>query len=116
MYEPIFEDRSHGFRPGRSPHTALHQIEQEWTASTWMSDMDIRDYFTTINHDLLMSFLAKKSEDTRFLRLMRAMLDAGYLEDWKFYTTRSGTPQGGVLSPLLANIYLDKLDLSLIHI
>ncbi|GHO71927.1 hypothetical protein KSC_108190 [Ktedonobacter sp. SOSP1-52] len=96
IYEPIFVDRSHGFRPGRSPHTALHQIEQEWTASKWMIDMDIRDYFTTINHDLLMSFLTKKIEDKRFLRLIRAMLDAGYLEEWTYHTTYSGVPQGSI--------------------
>jgi RNA-directed DNA polymerase len=111
IYEPIFEDRSHGFRPGRSPHTALHQIEQEWTASKWMIDMDIRDYFTTINHDLLMSFLAKKIEDKRFLRLIRAMLDAGYLEEWTYHTTYSGVPQGSIVSPVLANVYLHELDL-----
>jgi len=111
IYEPIFDDRSHGFRPGRSPHTALHQIEQEWTASKWMIDMDIRDYFTTINHDLLMSFLAKKIEDKRFLRLIRAMLDAGYLEEWTYHTTYSGVPQGSIVSPVLANVYLHELDL-----
>jgi retron-type reverse transcriptase len=111
IYEPIFEDRSHGFRPGRSPHTALHQIEQEWTASTWMMDMDIRDYFTTINHDVLMSFLDRKIEDKRFLRLIRAMLDAGYLEEWTYHATYSGVPQGSIVSPVLANVYLHELDL-----
>jgi group II intron reverse transcriptase/maturase len=111
IYEPIFEDRSHGFRPGRSPHTALHQIEQEWTAAKWIIDMDIRDYFTTIDHDLLMSFLAKKIEDKRFLRLIRAMLDAGYLEEWTYHTTYSGVPQGSIVAPVLANVYLHELDL-----
>ncbi|GHO48996.1 maturase [Ktedonospora formicarum] len=111
IYEPIFEDRSHGFRPGRSPHTALHQIEREWTAAKWIIDMDIRDYFTTIDHDLLMSFLAKKIEDKRFLRLIRAMLDAGYLEEWTYHTTYSGVPQGSIVSPVLANVYLHELDL-----
>src|SRR5216683_2953966 len=111
IYEPLFENSSHGFRPGRSPHTALQQIEQEWTAVKWMVDMDIRDYFTTINHELLMSFLAKKIEDKRFLRLIRAMLDAGYLEDWTYYTTYSGVPQGSIVSPVLANVYLHELDL-----
>ena len=111
IYEPIFEDRSHGFRPGRSPHTALHQIEQEWIAAKWIIDMDIRDYFTTIDHDLLRSFLAKKIEDKRFLRLIRAMLDAGYLEEWTYHTTYSGVPQGSIVSPVLANVYLHELDL-----
>jgi len=73
--------------------------------------MDIRDYFTTINHDLLMSFLGKKIEDTRFLRLIKAMLDAGYLEEWRFYATYSGVPQGSIVSPVLANVYLHELDL-----
>ncbi len=73
--------------------------------------MDIRDYFTTIDHDLLMSFLAKKIEDKRFLRLIRAMLDAGYLEEWTYHTTYSGVPQGSIVSPVLANVYLHELDL-----
>jgi retron-type reverse transcriptase len=82
IYEPIFADTSHGFRPGRSPHTALQQIGRSWESIKWVVDMDIRDYFTTIPHDLLMGLLSKKIEDTRFLGLIQAMLDAGYLEDW----------------------------------
>ena len=97
IYEPIFEDTSHGFRPGRSPHTALKQIEG-WQSIKWLVDMDIRDYFNTINHDLLMSFLQKKIEDTRFLHLIKAMLDAGYLEEWTFHTTYSGVPQGSIVT------------------
>jgi group II intron reverse transcriptase/maturase len=96
IYEPIFESSSHGFRPGRSPHTALQHMEQEWTAVKWMIDMDIRDYFTTIPHELLMDLLKKKIEDTRFLCLIQAMLDAGYLEDWTYHTTYSGVPQGSI--------------------
>jgi group II intron reverse transcriptase/maturase len=111
IYEPIFDERSHGFRPGRSPHTALHQIEQEWTAVKWIIDMDIRSYFDTINHDLLMTLLEKKIEDKRFLRLIRAMLDAGFLEEWKYHTTYSGVPQGSIVSPVLANVYLHELDI-----
>jgi RNA-directed DNA polymerase len=111
IYEPIFEDRSHGFRPGRSPHTALHQIEQEWTAVKWILDMDIKSYFDTINHELLMALLEKKIEDKRFLRLIRAMLDAGYLEEWTYHTTYSGVPQGSICAPILANVYLHELDL-----
>lgn len=111
IYEPLFENSSHGFRPGRSPHTALQQIEQEWTAVKWMVDMDIRDYFTTINHELLVALLEKKIEDTRFIRLIKAMLKAGYLEDWRFHATYSGVPQGSIVSPILANICLHELDL-----
>jgi len=111
IYEPIFKDTSHGFRPEHSPHTALMQISDQWQSIKWVVDMDIRDYFNTINHDLLMGFLAKKIEDTRFLRLIRAMLKAGYLEEWTYHTTYSGVPQGSIVSPVLANIYLHELDL-----
>ena len=89
IYEPIFDDHSHGFRPGRSPHTALEQIDRQWTAVKWFVDMDIRDYFNTIPHDLLVKLLSKKIEDKRFLRLIQAMLDAGYLEEWKVRFVRS---------------------------
>ena len=111
IYEPILEESSHGFRPGRSPHTALETIKQEWTAVKWLIDMDLRSYFDTINHDLLMSLLQKRIGDTRFLRLIRAMLDAGYLEDWTYHGTYSGVPQGSIVSPILANVYLHELDL-----
>ena len=104
IYEPIFKDTSHGFRPGHSPHTALIQISDQWQSIKWVVDMDIRDYFNTINHDLLMGFLAKKIDDNRFLRLIRAMLDAGYLEEWTYHAPYSGVPQGSIVSPVLANI------------
>src|SRR5713101_929517 len=110
IYEPIFEKTSHGFRPGHSPHTALTQIGDQWHGIKWLVDMDIRDYFTTINHDLLMSFLAKKIEDKRFLCLIQAMLDAGYLEEWRYHATYSGVPQGSICAPILANVLLHELD------
>jgi len=110
IYEPIFEKSSHGFRPGRSPPTALETIQREWTAIKWLIDMDLRSYFDTIDHDLLMSFLQRKIGDTRFLRLIRAMLDAGYLEDWTYHETYSGVPQGSIVAPILANVYLHELD------
>src|SRR2546421_9443494 len=110
IYEPIFDDNSHGFRPGRSPHTALEQIGQEWTAVKWFVDMDIRDYFNTIPHDLLMELVKKKIEDKRFLCLIQAMLDAGYLEDWRYHATYSGVPQGSICAPILANVLLHELD------
>jgi group II intron reverse transcriptase/maturase len=115
IYEPVFENSSHGFRPGRSPHTALEQIGHEWTAVKWLIDMDLRDYFTTIPHDLLMGVLRKKIADERFLRLIQAMLDAGYLEDWIFHRTYSGVPQGSIVSPILANIYLHEFDQFMCH-
>jgi group II intron reverse transcriptase/maturase len=89
IYEPIFEDSSHGFRPKRSPHTALEQIDEHWGSIKWIVDMDIRDYFNTIDHELLVELLKKKIDDTRFLRLIKAMLDAGYLEDWTVRFVRS---------------------------
>ncbi len=111
IYEPIFQASSHGFRPRRSPHTALEQIGHQWTAVKWMVDMDLKSYFDTISHELLMELLSKKIEDDRFLRLIKAMLDAGYLEDWTFHTTYSGVPQGSIVSPILANIFLHEFDL-----
>lgn len=92
IYEPIFEESSQGFRPGRSPHTALETSKQEWTAVKWLIARDLRSYFDTINHELLMGLLQKRSGDTRFLRLIRAMRDAGYLEDWTYHGTYSGVP------------------------
>jgi group II intron reverse transcriptase/maturase len=113
IYEPVFQESSHGFRPGRSPHTALEQIRQEWTAVKWLVDMDLQSYFDTIPHDVLVALLEKKIEDRRFIRLIKAMLDAGYLEDWTYYTTYSGVPQGSIVSPILANVVLHELDLFL---
>src|SRR6266568_4910279 len=110
IYEPAFEDSSHGFRPGRSPLTALQHIEHEWTAVKWIIDMDIQSYFDSINHDLLIVLLEKKIEDKRFLRIIQAMLDAGYLEDWRYHATYSGVPQGSICAPILANVLLHELD------
>ncbi len=111
IYEPIFENSSHGFRPGRSPHTALEHMEKDWTAVKWIIDMDLRSYFDTIPHDLLVELLKKKIEDRRFIHLIQAMLDAGFLENWTYHATYSGVPQGSIVSPILANIYLHELDL-----
>lgn len=110
IYEPIFSDDSHGFRNGRSCHTALMQVKQKWTGMKWIVNMDIKGYFDNINHDVLIDVLAKRIDDKRFLKLIRSMLEAGYMENWKFHESFSGTPQGGVVSPILANIYLHELD------
>jgi len=110
FYEPQFSDHSHGFRPGRGCHTALHTIQRTWTGTRWFIEGDIAHYFDTINHDILMAIVGEKVQDPRFLRLIRELLAAGYLEDWKYQRTLSGTPQGAVLSPLLANLYLDCFD------
>jgi group II intron reverse transcriptase/maturase len=110
IYEPLFSDDSHGFRPGRSPLTALQQIEHDWTGTKWIVDMDIQGFFDNMNHEVLMRLLEKKIDDARFLHLVKMLLKAGYLEDWKFQKTYSGTPQGGICSPILSNIYLHELD------
>jgi len=109
-YEPQFSDRSHGFRKGLGCHTALREVQNTWTGTVWFIEGDISDCFGSIDHDILMRILAEKIRDNRFLRLIRNMLKAGYLEDWQYHETLSGTPQGGVVSPLLSNIYMDKLD------
>ena len=108
-YEPQFSKSSHGFRPQRGCHTALSEI-LTWKGTKWFIEGDISKYFDTINHDVLLNILSKNIQDNRFLRLIDNLLKAGYLEDWKFNKTISGTPQGGVISPLLANIYLNEFD------
>ena len=109
-YEPVFSSRSHGFRKGRGCHTALREVRDAWTGTVWFIEGDISDCFGSVDHEILMRILAEKIHDQRFLRLIRDMLQAGYLEDWEFRDTLSGTPQGGVVSPVLSNIYLHKLD------
>ena len=108
-YELQFSKSSHGFRPQRGCHTALSEI-LTWKGTKWFVEGDISKYFDTIDHDVLLNILSKNILDNRFLRLIDNLLKAGYLEDWKFHKTISGTPQGGVISPLLANIYLNEFD------
>ncbi len=109
-YDPGFSDRSHGFRKGRGCHTALREIHNTWTGTSWFIEGDISDCFGSFDHEILLRILAEKIHDQRFLRLIRNMLKAGYLEDWDYHDTLSGVPQGGVVSPILSNIYLHKLD------
>ena len=109
-YEPQFSDRSHGFRPGRGCHTALREIAETWKGTTWFIEGDISDCFGSLDHSVLVSIMSEKIHDRRFLRPISNMLSAGYLEDWKWNATLSGAPQGGVVSPVLSNIYLHKLD------
>jgi group II intron reverse transcriptase/maturase len=110
LYEGHFEETSHGFRPNRSCHTALACIQRYYTGCKWFIEGDIEAFFDTINHDVLINIMEKRIKDARFLRLIRKFLKAGYIEDWQFHKTYSGTPQGGIISPILANIYLDQLD------
>jgi group II intron reverse transcriptase/maturase len=109
-YEPRFSARSHGFRPGRGCHTALTEVANNWTGTTWFIEGDIADCFGSFDHEMMLSILGEHIHDNRFLRLVRDMLQAGYLEDWEYNSTLSGCPQGGVASPVLSNIYLDQLD------
>ncbi|MFG2961589.1 reverse transcriptase domain-containing protein [Streptomyces sp. NPDC048291] len=110
FYEPTFSDRSHGFRPRRGCHTALREVDHTWTGTSWFIEGDIADCFGSLDHHVLLSTLGERIHDQRFLRLVRNMLTAGYLEDWRWGATLSGAPQGGVASPILSNIYLHKLD------
>jgi group II intron reverse transcriptase/maturase len=109
-YEPRFSSRSHGFRPGRGCHTALTEVANHWTGTTWFIEGDIADCFGSFDHEVMLSILAEHLHDNRFLRLVRNMLQAGYLEDWEYNATLSGCPQGGVASPIMSNVYLDRLD------
>jgi retron-type reverse transcriptase len=109
-YDPQFSDRSHGFRPGRGCHTALAEVSESWRGTTWFVEGDISQCFDRLDHAVLRSLLAEDIRDNRFLRLIDGLLQAGYLEEWRYHETLSGAPQGGVLSPLLSNIYLDRLD------
>jgi len=109
-YEPVFKDSSHGFRMKRSCHTALKRIVSTWSGTKWLIEFDIEGFFDHIDHTILMGLLEKMIDDIKFLNVIRRMLKAGYMEDWKYNETYSGTPQGGIISPILANIYLHELD------
>jgi retron-type reverse transcriptase len=103
-------DHSHGFRPGRGPHTALREIHYKWKGTVWFIEGDISKCFDNLDHELLLNSLEEHIHDTRFIKLMRELFDAGYMEDWTYNETLSGVPQGGIVSPILSNILLDKLD------
>jgi group II intron reverse transcriptase/maturase len=109
-YEPQFSAHSHGFRSGLGCGSALRDIAQNWKGTKWFIEGDIKGCFDNIDHQVLLSILRDKIHDNRFLRLVEAMLEAGYLEQWVYHPTLSGAPQGGIVSPLLTNIYLDQLD------
>ena len=114
MLEPIWEqdfrDCSHGFRPNRSCHTALRAVAFRFSRSTWIIEGDITGCFDNIRHGKLMACLRQRIKDEKLLRLIKSFLTAGYLEQWVYHRTYSGTPQGGIISPLLANIFLHELD------
>ena len=109
-YEPQFSEHSQGFRPKRGCHTAFGEIYHNWHGTTWFIEGDISQCFDKLDHELLLKTLEEKIHDGRFINLMRELFDAGYMEDWTFNKTLSGVPQGGIVSPVLSNILLDKLD------
>jgi len=109
-YEQKFSDHSHGFRPKRSCHTALREIARTWKGTVWFIEGDIQGCFDNIDHKVLASIIAEDIHDGRLIKLIENLLKAGYMENWQRHETPSGTPQGGIISPLLANIYLDRLD------
>ena len=109
-YEPQFSEHSHGYRPGRGCHTALGEVARTWTGTSWFIEGDISQCFDRLDSRVMLDTLGEKIRDNRLLRLVGQMLAAGYLEDWVWNATLSGVPQGGVLSPCLSNVYLDRLD------
>jgi len=113
-WDPTFSDHSYGFRPGRSAHQAVAQA-QAYIAEgyQWVVDVDLEKFFDRVNHDLLMARVAKRVGDKRLLKLIRAFLTAGVMEDGPVSPVDVGTPQGGPLSPLLSNLVLDDLDCGL---
>lgn len=110
VYEPVFLDCSHGFRPNRSCHTALKSITKGFNGIRWFVEGDIKGCFDNINHVKLVEIINRKIKDARLIKLIWKFLKAGYMEDWKYNATYSGTPQGGIVSPIFANIYLHELD------
>lgn len=109
-YEPQMSERSHGFRAKRGCHTALQSIQTYWVGTVWFIEGDLASYFDSISHPKLLAILQEKLKDNRFLRLIANLLKVGYLENWQFKPTLSGVPQGSGVSPILANLYLDKFD------
>ncbi|MGL4617774.1 MAG: reverse transcriptase domain-containing protein [Chroococcidiopsis sp.] len=109
-YEPQFSTHSHGFRAGRGCHSALHEITRQWKGVKWFIEGDICAFFDRIDRSILVKILRQKIHDNRFIRLLNHLLQAGYLEEWRYHKTHSGVPQGSILSPILANLVLDRLD------
>ena len=110
IYEPVFSDRSHGFRPNRSCQTALKQIQNTFTGTHWFVEGDIHACFDSFDHHVIIDLLRKRIEDESFIQLIWKFLKAGYMEQWTYNKTYSGVPQGSGVSPTLSNIYLHELD------
>ena len=110
-WDPEFSDHSYGFRPGRSAHQAVAQAQRFIAAGYgWVVDLDLEKFFDRVNHDRLMARIAKRVDDKRLLKLIRAFLNTGVMENGLISPSVEGTPQGGPLSPLLSNVVLDELD------
>ena len=110
VYEPLFSNYSHSFRSNRSCHTALKSLKKEFTGVSWFIEGDIKTCFDNIDHHLLTDIIGTKIKDARLIKLIWKFLKVGYIEDWKYNSTYSGCPQGGIVSPILSNIYLNELD------
>lgn len=110
VYEPVFLDCSHGFRPDRGCHTALNYIKFNLNGTRWFIEGDIKSCFDSINHEVLIGCIQKKIKDARLTKLIYKFLKAGYVEHFKYNRTYSGCPQGGIISPILSNIYMHELD------
>ena len=110
IYEPTFSNNSHGFRPNRSCHTALKEIMTLFTGAKWIIEGDIKACFDSFDHHVTIELLRKRIKDEAFISLMWKFLRAGYMEQWEYHKTYSGSPQGSGMSPILANIYLHELD------
>ena len=110
IYEPTFSNLSHGFRPNRSCHTALQQIQRTYTGVKWFVEGDIKGCFDNIDHHILVGILRKKINDEQIIALIWKFLKAGYIDQWEYHNTYSGAAQGSIISPILANIYMNELD------
>jgi group II intron reverse transcriptase/maturase len=109
-YELRFSNRSHGFRPKRSCHSALREVQRTWKGTVWFIEGDVTKCFDSFDHEVMLSIIRRDIHDGRVITLIDGLLRAGYMEDWRYHETLAGTPQGGIISPLLSNIYLTELD------